>query len=204
MTKLITATLSILALVLTAAVLSTTVARAQETDPAAVFAEFVDAVNDGDVDAALALFTEDATWTRGGRCPPGSCAGLAAVRTELEKDVEDNHQIAIVDVQTTGSTLTARTELRTDGTREEEGIDRVIQTVTLEFDGGKISAIKVVPDFTDPQTAEIRSRRLPAAGSGYVSSTDILLPVLVAAALATLGTLLAAGALQMRTLRRSD
>ena len=201
MTKLIVTTLSIVVLAVTTVLLAT-VASAQEADPTAVFGEFADAVNAGDVDAALALFTEDATWVRGGRCPPGACAGQAAIRAELEKDVADNHRIDIVDVQVTGNTLTARIELRSDGTREAEGIDRVIQTVTLEFSERKISAIEVVPDLTDPQTSEIRSRRLPAAGGGYVSSTDVLLPVLLGVALAILGTLLVASALQLRPLGR--
>ena len=203
MAKLIIVTLSILALALTAALLST-VASAQEADPEQVFEEFADAVNDGDVDTALALFTEDATWTRGGRCPPGACVGQAAIRAELEKDVADNHQLDIVDVEVTGNTLNARVELRTDVTREEEGIDRAVQTYTVEFAGERISALRVVPDFDDPQTAELRNRMLPKTGGGFVSSTDSALPVFLAAALAVLGTLLAAGAIQMRKIGRSD
>ena len=200
MTKLIMTTLSIVVLAVTT-VLLVTVASAQEADPAAVFGEFADAVNAGDVDAALALFTEDATWVRGGRCPPGACAGQDAIRTELEKDVADNHRIHIVGVEVSGTTLTARIELRTDGTREA-GIERAIQTYTVEFDQEKISAVQVVPDLTDPETAELRNRRLPAAGGASVSSTDMLLPVLFGAALAILGTLLVVSAFQMRPLGR--
>ena len=201
MTKLIIATLTIPALVLTAGLLST-VASAQDADPAAVFEEFVDAVNDGDVDAALALFTEDATWTRGGRCPPGSCAGQAAIRAELEKDVADGHRLDIVDVEVTGSTLTASVELRTDVTRAQEGINRAIQTYTVDLEGEKISALLVVPDFTDPETAELRNRMLPTTGGGPGPSTDSALAVFLAAALAVFGTLLALGAIRMRTIGR--
>ncbi len=99
----------------------------------------------------------------------------------------------------TGNTLIARVELRTDGTREA-GIERAIQTYTVEFDEEKISALQVVPDFTDPETAELRNRRLPAAGGGSASSTDPALPL--AAGLFLAGGLLVASALQMRPLGR--
>ena len=200
MTRFITTTISIIALAVIAALLAP-VARAQDADPAAIFGEFVDAVNEGDVDAALSLFTEDATWIRGGRCPPGACAGQAAIRTELEKDIADHHRIDIIDVEVTGSTLTARVELRTDATRKA-GIDRAIQIFTVAFEGNKISALQVRPDFTDPETAELRNRMLPTTGGGPGSPTDMTLPLFIAATLAIIGALLAAGALQMRTVGR--
>lgn len=203
MAKLSIVTVSTIALATVLAVIAALLApaaNAQETDPAAIFDEFVDAINGGDVDAALALFTEDATWTRGGRCPPGTCAGTDAIRGELEKDVDDHHRIDVVDVEVSGSTLTARTELRTDGTREE-GIERVIQTVTLEFDEDKISSLLIVPDLTDPMTAEIRARRLPTSGSGPSSSAGSTLPLVAGLLLA--GMLLLAGARQIRTPARN-
>ena len=160
-------------------------------------------MNGGDVDAAGALFTEDATWLRGGRCPPGACAGQAAIRTELEQDVTDHHQIDIIDVQVTGNTLTARVELRTDATREV-GIERAIQLFTLEFEGGKISALEVMPDFSDPMTAELRARRLPASGSGPLSTSSgppISLPLVAVLLLA--GGMLIVGARQLKTPARN-
>ncbi len=202
MTKLIMVVAVIIVLSATTALLATA-ASAQETDPDAVFDEFVDAVNGGDVDAALALFTEDATWTRGGRCPPGACVGTDAIRGELQKDVADHHQIVIIEVEVSGSMLTGRTELRTDVTRAE-GIERAIQTVTLEFYGEKISSLEIAPDFTDPMTAELRARRLPASGSGPQSSTDAGLPValLLVGGLFLAGVVLMAGAFRMKTLVR--
>ena len=198
MCRLSMVTLSIIALAAIAGLLAP-VATAQEADASAVFVEFVEAVNAGDVDAGLALFTEDATWLRGGRCPPGACTGQAAIRAELEKDVADHHDLDIINVHVTGNTLTARVELRTDATRAV-GIERAIQIFTLEFEGGKISALQARPDITDSETADLRSRMLPATGGGPASSTDPALPL--AAGLFLVGGLLVAGAFQMRPLGR--
>ena len=70
MPNLIMRTLSIMVLTTTVALLSASVTGGQEADPAAIFRQYADAVNRGDVDGALALFTEDATWVRGGRALP--------------------------------------------------------------------------------------------------------------------------------------
>ena len=137
---------------------------AQETDLAAIFGQYADAVNQGDVDAALALFTEDATWVRGGRCPPGACVGQAAIRVELEVEVASDHRIDIIDTQVTGSTLTARAEFQTDRTREA-GVERIILAYTVEFQGDKISLLRAMPDLTDPQTAAFVGSMMPMTGA---------------------------------------
>ena len=203
MTNLMMRALSIMVLVTALALLSASVTRGQEADPAAIFRQYADAVNAGDVDGALALFTEDATWVRGGRCPPGACAGQAAVRAELEKDVADHHQIDIVDTQVSDNVLTARVELRTDGTRAA-GVERIIQVFTVEFRGDKISALQARPDLTDPQTSTLAGRRLPTTGAGPASTTDTTLPLALplGVGLLLVGGLLTALAFGVRTVAR--
>ena len=203
MTNLMMRALSIMVLATALALLSASVTRGQEADPAAIFRQYADAVNAGDVDGALALFTEDATWVRGGRCPPGACAGQAAVRAELEKDVADHHQIDIVDTQVSDNVLTARVELRTDGTRAA-GVERIIQVFTVEFRGDKISALQARPDLTDPQTSTLADRRLPTTGAGPASTTDTTLPLALplGVGLLLVGGLLTALAFGVRTVAR--
>ncbi len=203
MTNLMMRALSIMVLATALALLSASVAVGQEADPAAIFRQYADAVNQGDVDGALALFTEDATWVRGGRCPPGACAGQAAVRAELEKDVADHHQIDIVDTQVSDNVLTARVELRTDGTLAA-GVERIIQVFTVEFRGDKISALQARPDLTDPQTSTLAGRRLPTTGAGPASMTDTALPLVLplGVGLLLVGGLLTALAFRARTVTR--
>ena len=177
---------------------------AQEADLAAIFGQYADAVNQGDVDAALALFTEDATWVRGGRCPPGACVGQAAIRAELEAEVASDHRIDIIDAQVTGSTLTARAEFQTVMTRAA-GVERIILAYTVEFQGDKISLLRAMPDLTDPQTAAFAGSMMPPqTGVGPTSSTDTPLPLVLSLGVGLLlvGGLLTALAFTMRMVAR--
>ncbi len=61
MTNRIVRALSTIVLTAILGLLATSVTSGQEADPAAIFRQYADAVNGGDVDGALALFTEDAT-----------------------------------------------------------------------------------------------------------------------------------------------
>ena len=207
---------SVVILVAIMVLTGTTASHAQTPTPttgpdlAAIFRQFADAVNQGDVDGALALFTEDATWVRGFRCPPGACVGQAAIRAELEKDVADGHRIDMADIQVSGTTLTARVEVRTDGTRAA-GVERIIQVFTLEFREDKISGLRVMPDRTDPETAAFIAATIeqlaqlpPATGSGPASTTDTPLPLALplGVGLLVVGGLLTALGLGMRTVAR--
>ena len=203
MTNLMMRALSIMVLATTLALLSASVTRGQEADPAAIFRQYAEAVNAGDVDGALALFTEDATWVRGGRCPPGACAGQAAVRAELETEVANNHRSDIIDIQVTDSTLTARAEFQTDRTREA-GVERIVLAYTVELRGDQISALQARPDLTDPQTAAFTGGRLPTTGAGPASMTDTALSLVLplGAGLLLVGGLLTALAFGVRTVAR--
>ena len=205
MTNRIVRALSIIVLTATLALLSANVTGGQELDPAAIFRQYADAVNRGNVDDALALFTEDATWVRGGRCPPGACAGQAAIRVELETEVANHHRIDIIDVQVTDSTLTARAEFQTDRTREA-GVERIVLAYTVEFRGDKISALRAMPDLTDPQTAAFAGSNLPATGGGPASTTDALLALVLSLGIGLLvaGGFLTALGLGMRTVARNQ
>lgn len=202
MTKLMMRALAIMALTTTVALLSTSVTRGQEADLAAIFGQYAAAVNEGDVGGALALFTEDAAWVRGGRCPPGACVGQAAVRVELEQEIANQHRIDIIDTQVTGSTLTARAEFQTDMTRAA-GVERIILAYTVEFQGDKISLLRAMPDLSDPQTAAFAGGMMPPqTGVGPASTTDTALPLVLSLVVGLLlvgGLLIALGS-GMRTL----
>ena len=173
---------------------------AQEADLAAIFGQFADAVNQGDVEAALALFTEDATWVRGMVCPPGACVGQSAIRTEIERDIANNHQLDIVDIQVSGTTLTARVEVRTDAT-QAAGVERIIQAFTVEFQGDKISLLRAMPDLTDPQTAAFAGSMMPpqtGAGPDSASGGRDAAPIVLALLAAIAGGALLAGGWTLR------
>lgn len=169
--------------------------------PAATFRQFAAAVNGGDVAGALAFFADDATWVRGGTCPPGACAGTEAIRSQIEKDVSDGHDISIIDAQVSGSTLTARVELRTDATRAA-GTDRIIQVFTLQFSGDKISALQARPDLTDPATAAFAARLLPTTGNPPTGDATPASVMPLALGLLLAGALLSGAGLGIRATTR--
>ncbi len=146
-------------------------ARAQ-ADPAAIHQQFLDALNAGDVDGALAFLVDDAVFEGAGpRCPP-PCQGSEAIRQLIESQVADHILVTRTSAQVSGNTLTARAEVTSDGTRAA-GIERIIVSFTVEFSGAKISRIRQQPDVSDPQTASLIAQQrgglqpaAPATGTG--------------------------------------
>lgn len=118
----------------------------------APFRQFVEAVNRADTAAALALLTEDVVWERGGQCPPAACKGKRLAERELTRDVGAHHLITPLTVDQVDNVPRVRVELRTDGTRRG-GAERIIQFFSLELRDGKIAAVRVAFDTTDPATA---------------------------------------------------
>ena len=118
----------------------------------APFRQMTEAVNRGDVAAAMAVFTDDVIWERGGQCPPTFCKGIQTVQRELTRDVGAHHLITLLSADTVGNAPRVRLELRTDGTRRG-GVERIIQFFTLELRGEKIAAVRVSFDTDDAVTA---------------------------------------------------
>ena len=113
---------------------------------------YLDALNQGDIAAALATFTDDAIWERGGQCPPGACAGTTAVRAEITRDVAAHHKLTPLSADESTGSVAVRLELRNDGT-QRANVDRVVQIFAFKLRGGKISAVAVSFDGSDPVTA---------------------------------------------------
>ena len=70
---------------------------AQETDPAKVVIAMADALNAGDVEATMALFTDDASTkaSYGDALPPDSTIGKEQVRLSMEYMAANNFKIEI-------------------------------------------------------------------------------------------------------------
>ena len=159
--------------VLAALLVSTATVWAQGSDAGALYRQFLEAQNRGDVGAQLALLTDDATIVvdgPGSLCPPPvGCVGKAAIQRELERRVASGAQAAIPQVQVTGDTATARAEIRNPVT-QRAGIDRAVLVVTILERGGKLASVRSFLDTTDPGTARLlaalRERAAAAPGQG--------------------------------------
>jgi hypothetical protein len=85
-----------------------------QADPEAIAWQFIEAHNRGDIEAALALLADDAMVVNaaGDLCAPSPCVGKAAIRRQLEWWVAVGTQYTTISAQVSGTTVTARLELR--------------------------------------------------------------------------------------------
>ncbi|OQY36945.1 MAG: hypothetical protein B6243_01925 [Anaerolineaceae bacterium 4572_5.2] len=89
--------------------------QAQEPDPTATIKAMEDALNAGDVDAAMAFFTDDAVVKL--EFFGDTCTGADEIRVWFEELVAGNFQIQVEVLQIDGDTVTAKTTTWIDFTR---------------------------------------------------------------------------------------
>jgi hypothetical protein len=130
--------------------------HAQQVDRAAVVRQFLAARNAGDLEGALAMFTDDAVFTatvRPGACGAATpCVGTAALRSTFQRQISGHNASVITSITVTGSIVTGRFEGSSDGIRAA-GVDRVAEVFLAEVPNDKISQWVAAEDFSDPQTA---------------------------------------------------
>ena len=131
------------ALSLLALLLSPPAVTAQ-ADPAALFGQFVEARNRGDVAAAVALFADDVIY-RGGGCTP--CVGTVEMRDEIERRVAQGQQTAVVRAESrtdvNGEVALLRIEFTTDEQRNA-GRAPNAAVASVWARGGRISFVSIV------------------------------------------------------------
>ena len=124
-------------------------------DPVAVQQQLLDALAQGDVGGALALFTDDAVIdAQSGLCAAAPCVGKTAIRKDLERIVADKRRrVTPINTYVSGNFMVTRFEARSSIT-EKAGVDRIILWGIREIRGDKIAASRCcLPERTDPQTA---------------------------------------------------
>lgn len=85
---------------------------AADPDLAAIYRQFIDALNRGEAAGAAAFVTDDVEQVSGGLCP---CQGKAALSRQFQASVAGHIAVKIVDAQGSGPVLTTREEVMTDG-----------------------------------------------------------------------------------------
>ncbi len=122
----------------------------QSQDVTAVQQRFTDAVRRGDVPAAIAMLTDDATWAGTGLCAQTACVGKLAIQAEIAQQVASHVHITALSVTAHGTQVIQRAELRFDGL--PVGIERIVGTATFTILADKIASFRFVPDLGDAQT----------------------------------------------------
>jgi hypothetical protein len=116
---------------------------------------FLTAINNGDTNAAAAVFSDNAIMIHApatGECSRQSpCMGRPAILADLKELVAEHHCFTMTEVAVTGTVVTAHVEARNDNARAN-GIERVLVVFTELVQQNKIAAHYVLPDLTDPQS----------------------------------------------------
>ena len=177
----------ILVTVLALLLVPTVALHAQETDPETVIVAYLEAVNAGDVDGALAYFAEDAVLAI---VPFDTHTGTNEIRAYLENAVAVNAVLKYESLQVDGDTATMTvwytddelqaTGLTLEGTEEVVVQDGKIVTETWTATGETMAALQAAMEA------------LPETGGGA-------LPLY--AAVMALGGLVAGGGLVLRRRR---
>jgi hypothetical protein len=147
--------LAALACILSLAVSAAAPAAAAEADAADIQQRLYTALAQGDVDAAVALFTDDAVIdTESGFCAAAPCVGKAAIRRDFERYVKDtSRRVTVLSNYASGNVLVTRFEARS-ATITRAGAERIILWGIREMRDGRIASSRCcLPDRTDAQTA---------------------------------------------------
>ena len=126
---------AISALFITSAAVLPLVGLAQ-IDAVAIFHQAIDARNQGDIAAIMALFTDDVVREDGSCQPP--CVGLDAVRRSFQKNIDEHFQAKVTSAEQTGDTVTATAEISSDEFRAR-GIEKRMTSYTIKLRGRKIA-----------------------------------------------------------------
>jgi hypothetical protein len=119
-------------------------------DPLADVDAFLAAVTDGDVGEALALLDEGAVYEGLLVCPPGGCVGRAAIAVALASEVDDGTQF---DLWLEAATQAPGAVTGGGGMRcRSLAPRRVAFTLLAEVGPGGITALRLRPDESDPET----------------------------------------------------
>jgi hypothetical protein len=140
---------------------------ANQQPPLATFQRYVDALNRGDVDGALAAFAQDGRLADLPRlsvthpCRPAQeCVGHAAIRPELEARVASHRCVTVLTAAEAGEVVIASVQLRHDGLRMI-GVEYIVQNLRVVVGGDQIVTLESGTDLSDENT-----RRASAISAG--------------------------------------
>ena len=129
---------------------------AQTTAPESMVQQYVQPINQSDVNEVMTTFAPlaDITYNGFGSCQLWSvCVGADPVRRAMQGQVAQHEILTVTGIQTFGSVVVAQMERRNDFI-SCHGHERVLNTLVPEVSSRGILSLSDVADLTDAQTAE--------------------------------------------------
>jgi ketosteroid isomerase-like protein len=129
-----------------------TIAGADSTDPVALYRQYADDQNRGDVTAQVALLADDIVLHVDVPCC-SQVVGKANMQKTIEGRIAAHTQVVILNITGSGDMMTARQEARSD-TVKAAGVDRIIVTSNCELRNRQLALCHNTYETSDPQTAK--------------------------------------------------
>ena len=117
-----------------------------------IFQTYVQAINNSDLEAAMALISDDAKLINSKYCPSVPAEGIELIRAYISETViSQNGRITIVDLQEKEDAVEAKIELRSDRT-VRMGLDRILGTEIFTIQNDKIVGFEFTMNLEDAET----------------------------------------------------
>jgi ketosteroid isomerase-like protein len=120
-----------------------------QVDLGRLFEREIDALNGGDVDAAMELFADDAVLTVIPVCYPAPCTGKDSIRNMMDYIIAENVHTTIAHMEVSQNTVMASVTVASDDTRAM-GLTEVLAWHVVEYRDGRISRQLVTFELTRP------------------------------------------------------
>ena len=161
---------------------------AQETDPVAVVTALYEAINAGDVEAAVALFADGAIMNVPVPPPnmPAKYTGKAEIRLWLESEVAQHTEYVLNETHIDEGTVTATISL-SDDILQGLGIAPLEMTDEFIIQDGKITARTLVPTNESVAKMQAAVATLPETGGEPFPSYALVMAMGVLAVVGGLG-----------------
>ena len=113
---------------------------------AAVVLQFFAAVTAEDVDGAIALVADNASWIAAPKCPAVSpCQGADAVREQVQANVAGHTSLTVTSIEAVGSVVMGQVQAQSDATRTA-GIAGLALTFLVQVPQDKITVWVTLPE----------------------------------------------------------
>jgi hypothetical protein len=117
-----------------------------------VYYKYEGAINSGNINAVMALVTDDVGFNNPGRCKPNPCKGAPVLKAFIQETVMDvRGQIKTLSVTSKPGELDARVEFTSDKVRAS-GIDRIVGNERWKIANGKIAMFEFAIERNDKQS----------------------------------------------------
>ena len=125
---------------------------ARQSAEESVYYQYEKALNSGNLNAIMALVTDDVAFNNPGRCKPNPCRGAPVLQAFIKETVMDvRGQLKTLDVKSKPGEVDARVEFTSEKVRAS-GIDRILGNERWKIANGKITLFEFAIEREDKQS----------------------------------------------------